>query len=50
MPKEAHFSPALFAFLRALKANNSRPWFQANKERFTHFCGHPRTPGPHRTQ
>lgn len=34
MPKEAHFSPALFAFLRELKANNSRPWFQANKERY----------------
>ncbi len=34
MPKEAHFSPALFAFLRELEANNSRPWFQANKERY----------------
>ena len=27
-------TPALFDFLRALKANNERPWFDANKARF----------------
>ena len=26
--------PALFDFLRALRANNERPWFEANKERY----------------
>lgn len=30
----AHFTPALFTFLRRLKANNSRDWFEANRERF----------------
>jgi len=34
MPAEAHFSPRLFKFLRDLKRNNERPWFQANKERY----------------
>lgn len=28
------FSPALFRFLRELKANNDREWFAANKERY----------------
>ena len=28
------FSPALFAFLRELKANNEREWFNANKARY----------------
>ncbi len=27
-------SPSLFDFLRDLKANNDRPWFEANKERY----------------
>ena len=27
-------SPALFEFLRELKANNERPWFEANKARY----------------
>ena len=27
-------TPALFDFLRELKANNTRPWFEANKERY----------------
>jgi uncharacterized protein (TIGR02453 family) len=27
-------SPALFAFLRELKENNNRPWFQENKARY----------------
>jgi uncharacterized protein (TIGR02453 family) len=30
-----HFTPALFEFLRELKANNDRAWFAANKHRFT---------------
>jgi len=30
----AHFSPALFAFLRDLKRNNSREFFLANKARY----------------
>jgi uncharacterized protein (TIGR02453 family) len=34
MAQEPHFSPALFAFLSELRANNNRPWFQANKERY----------------
>lgn len=29
-----HFKPALFSFLKDLKANNSREWFQANKTRY----------------
>ncbi len=29
-----HFSPALFAFLRELRANNTRDWFQARKARY----------------
>lgn len=33
MPR-SHFNPALFAFLKDLKANNNREWFQANKERY----------------
>lgn len=28
------FSPALFSFLRELKANNDRDWFNANKARY----------------
>jgi uncharacterized protein (TIGR02453 family) len=31
---EPCFSPALFAFLRELAANNDREWFAANKERY----------------
>ena len=30
----AHFSPALFAFLRELKRNNSREFFLANRARY----------------
>lgn len=30
----AHFTPALFTFLRRLKANNTRDWFEANRGRF----------------
>ncbi len=34
MPPSAHFSPALFEFLADLAANNSREWFEANRERY----------------
>jgi uncharacterized protein (TIGR02453 family) len=34
MAKQAHFTPALFTFLRDLQANNERAWFEANKERY----------------
>jgi len=29
-----HFEPSLFGFLRELESNNTRDWFQANKERY----------------
>ena len=29
-----HFQPELFAFLAELKENNSKEWFQANKDRY----------------
>ncbi|MDH3744228.1 MAG: DUF2461 domain-containing protein [Acidobacteriota bacterium] len=29
-----HFQPALFKFLRELKENNNREWFEANKSRY----------------
>jgi uncharacterized protein (TIGR02453 family) len=31
---DREFGPELFAFLRELKANNDRDWFQANKHRY----------------
>jgi uncharacterized protein (TIGR02453 family) len=31
---EPHFRPALFKFLKDLKANNDREWFAANKSRY----------------
>ncbi|MCI0429894.1 MAG: TIGR02453 family protein [Rhodospirillales bacterium] len=34
MPAEPHFTPRLFKFLRELKRNNERAWFQANKDRY----------------
>ncbi|MEZ4649817.1 MAG: TIGR02453 family protein [Candidatus Eisenbacteria bacterium] len=34
MPKSAHFSKELFRFLEDLEKNNSREWFQANKDRY----------------
>jgi uncharacterized protein (TIGR02453 family) len=33
-PREPHFTPALFRFLRDLKRHNDRGWFLANKERY----------------
>jgi uncharacterized protein (TIGR02453 family) len=34
MPAARHFTPALFSFLRGLKANNDRDWFEANRDRY----------------
>jgi len=34
MPAEPHFTSRLFKFLRELKRNNERTWFQANKARY----------------
>jgi uncharacterized protein (TIGR02453 family) len=36
-----HFTLALFRFLRDLKRNNTREWFQANKERYESDVRHP---------
>jgi len=32
--RQAHFKPALFDFLRELRANNNRDWFQKHKQRY----------------
>jgi len=34
MPSAPYFSPRLFTFLKDLKANNERDWFNANKPRY----------------
>jgi uncharacterized protein (TIGR02453 family) len=34
MREAPHFTPRLFEFLRELKRNNNREWFQANKHRY----------------
>ena len=34
MAKQAYFGPELFTFLRQLKKNNNREWFQMNKGRY----------------
>jgi uncharacterized protein (TIGR02453 family) len=34
LAKTAHFTPKFFKFLRELKKNNNRNWFQANKQRY----------------
>jgi len=31
---QAHFTPALFKFMRDLESNNNRDWFATNKERY----------------
>lgn len=36
MQGRSYFSPELFEFLRELKANNNRVWFQENKARYEH--------------
>jgi uncharacterized protein (TIGR02453 family) len=37
----AHFTPALFDFLRELKASNDRTWFLANKARYEEVARDP---------
>jgi uncharacterized protein (TIGR02453 family) len=37
----AHFTPALFAFVRDLAANNERDWFKANQDRFEQVVRQP---------
>lgn len=34
MAMEVRFTPRLFAFLRELKTNNNREWFELNKQRY----------------
>jgi len=34
MKAQSYFTPELFTFLRQLKRNNTREWFQRNKERY----------------
>ena len=34
MAKKRHFDKEIFTFLKELKENNTREWFQANKERY----------------
>jgi len=34
MPGKPHFRPALFTWLSQLKKNNTREWFQQNKQRY----------------
>jgi uncharacterized protein (TIGR02453 family) len=41
MPPTAHFTPALFTFLRELRANNNREWFQANRARYEEHARDP---------
>jgi uncharacterized protein (TIGR02453 family) len=39
--KKSHFTPALFKFLKDLKKNNNRPWFQAHKEHYEKVVRNP---------
>ncbi len=39
--RKRYFSPALFTFLRELKANNDREWFNANKNRYEEVIREP---------
>lgn len=32
--RQTYFTPDLFKFLKELKANNTRPWFESNRERY----------------
>ncbi len=41
MAAQAHFQRELFAFLRELKENNERGWFEANKERYVRVVRDP---------
>ncbi len=37
----SNFKPSFFKFLRELKRNNNRPWFQANKPRYEELVRNP---------
>ena len=39
--KTAHFSPQLFTFLKQLKRNNSKAWFEANKKKYVEHIRDP---------
>ncbi|HEY5038590.1 MAG TPA: TIGR02453 family protein, partial [bacterium] len=39
--KKSYFTPAFFKFLKDIKANNNRPWFLANKERYEKVVRNP---------
>jgi uncharacterized protein (TIGR02453 family) len=41
MAHRAHFNRSFFQFLDELKANNTRDWFHANKDRFQHQVQEP---------
>ena len=41
MKRSAHFTPEFFTFFRALKRNNNREWFQANKSRYEQYVRDP---------
>ncbi len=41
MPRQTYFTPAVFKFLRELKDNNNRPWFEANKDRYISLIREP---------
>jgi uncharacterized protein (TIGR02453 family) len=41
MARQAYFTPELFKFLRELKQNNRRDWFQANKQRYEEVVKQP---------
>jgi uncharacterized protein (TIGR02453 family) len=41
MTKSAYFTVELFRFLRALRRNNNREWFQANKWRYEQYVRDP---------
>jgi uncharacterized protein (TIGR02453 family) len=41
MAASAHFTPALFEFLRELRAHNNRDWFQANRLRYEQHARDP---------
>jgi uncharacterized protein (TIGR02453 family) len=41
MVRNTHFTPELFRFLSELKRNNTRDWFQANKDRYRRVVQEP---------
>lgn len=41
MPTQPYFAPQLFAFLKALKRNNRRPWFEKHRDEFVCYAKEP---------